>query len=278
VIRARALAAAVVAGALWAAAPRPALAAFEVRDASPMALGAVSMDLDEAAHPGRRTLVPGGLELGASHATLFDVEGLTAEQGWIVRNGRGAGAALSVCQVGPPGARETRVRASLKESPARPIALSVAVERLRLELDGEPPSSGWTLGFGAGATRSLAGVDLDISVRADRLFRSTALEQLAVTPSVPVSFRVSAGAASAAWVDRWEGDGRRSPRLVIDFALGDAARIRFGRGERPDRIGAALAIRWRRLQISAGRLDVASGGSVGAASLGFVPATAERVP
>jgi hypothetical protein len=65
---------------------------------------------------------------------------------------------------------------------------------------------------------------------------------------------------------------------VIDLAFADAIQVRFGRGGRPDRVGAALAVRWRRLEISAGRLDVASGGAVGAAALRLVPAPPRARP
>ncbi len=252
-----------VAGTAWGA--------FEVRDASPAALGAVSMDLDVEAMGDAGALEGRGLQFGASHAAFYQAEGLAADQVWLGVGGRRASACVSGTQVGFPGARETRVRVAVQEGGGRRIALAMEIERLELALEGEPSLGGWAVGGGTRALIEFPHLDLEIAIAADRLFRLGDLERLNVGPSVPLSIRLRSGPASAAWVDRWEADGRRSPRVVLDFVLAGSASVRLGRGEKPDRIGLAIAIRWRRVEVSAGRLDPVSGGVVSAVSLSLLP-------
>ena len=252
----------------------PARAAFELRDASPAALGAVSIDLDsqslfDEAEPGR-----GGIRLGASHASLYQVDGLVQDRAWAAIEGRRGSVSLACARVGVPGTTESSARLTLRESGARLVGLELNAERLDLALDGEPHEGGWAFGGAARARVSLPQLDLEVAVAADRVLRSAGLDRLGVPPSVPFSIRLRTGGAAAAWVDRWDGTGRRSPRLVLDLPVGGAARLRLGRGEAPGRIGAALAIRWRRIEVSAGRMDQSAGGVITGAALGMAPPAA----
>jgi len=237
-------------------------AAFEVRDASPLALGTVSMDIDPEMLGTADDADERGWRVGASHASLYQVDGLAADQASARLACGGIAAALEWSQAGQPGARETRARLALRESGAKRISLSIAVERLELSLDGEPPAGGWTVGCGARATSTVRGVTLDAAIGADRLLRSGSLDRLQVTPSVPVRLQLRSGAAAIAWIDRWESDGVRSPRVAIALTLGETATIRLARGGRPERIGTSISLRLRRFEVAAGRLDLEAGGSV----------------
>jgi hypothetical protein len=265
----RVLAAVLVASLLG---PRATYAAFELRDASPGALGAVSIDLEsesllDAMEPRR-----GGIRFGASHASLYQVDGLVQDRAWIGIEGRSGSVSLACGRVGVPGAEESGARLTLRESGARLVTLELDIERLDLTLDGEPREGGWAFGGTARARVSLPRIDLEVVVAADRILQSAGLDRLDVTPSVPFLIRLrSGGAAAASWVDRWDGTGRRSPRLVLDVPATGPARLRLGRGESPGRIGAALAIRWRRIEVSAGRMDQSAGGVITGAAVGLVP-------
>lgn len=246
----------------------PAHAAFEVRDASPAALGLVSMDLDlEALGVGHDD--DAGVHVGASHASLYQVEGLAADQAWARITGRAFVGALAWSQAGLPGERETRVRVSLRECCAEGIALGVSVERLDMTLEGEPPVGGWAAGGAVRSTFSIRGAALEAMIGADRLLRSASLGRLDIAPSVPVSVQLRAGSAAIAWIDRWESDGVRSPRIVIALVLGETATLRLARGDVPERVGTSISIRLRGFEVSAGRLDLAAGGSVTGFSLAW---------
>jgi len=246
--------------------PGPAAAAFELRDASPGALGAVSTDVD--LDPMFDSPAPHGLRLAASHAALFQVEGLTAEQAAALFAGRMGTAEISLMQLGVPGERENRARLHLAERPSRGVAIGVTFERLDLLLDGEPAVGGWSAGVGVRAKVPLRRFAAELELGADRLWRTTGSRVAGAEPSVPVTIRLRAPSAWVAWIDRWESDGRHSPRLVVDIGLGAAARFRFGRGASPSRTGVAFGIRLRRLEVLVGTLDEAMAGSISGASIG----------
>ncbi|HKW50641.1 MAG TPA: hypothetical protein VJQ53_02820 [Candidatus Eisenbacteria bacterium] len=257
--------------------PSAALAAFELRDASPAALGAVSIDLES------QSMLDGaeprlGVRLGASHASLYQVDGLVQDRAWAEVEGRRGSASLALARVGVPGAEESSARLTLRESGSSAIALELSAERLDLALDEAPPEGGWALGGAARARVPLPRLDLEVVVAADRVLQSAGLDRLAVPPSVPFSIRLRSGGAAAAWVDRWDGGGRRSPRLVLDLPVTGAARLRLGRGEAPGRIGAALAIRWRRIEVSAGRMDQSAGGVITSVAVRLAAAGAPGGP
>lgn len=252
------------------AAPGVARAAFEVRDTSPAALGAVSIDLDAAPMFDPREGERGGVRVGASHAALYQVEGLAADLAWVGVETGHVTASATYAQVGSPGARENRARVVLRERGGS-IDLELSVERLQMALEGEPRGGGWTLGAGARTRVVLPRFDLEVSISADRLRRSSGLERFGVTPSIPVTVRIRTNVAALAWVDRWEGDGRRSPRWVLDLPLAGAAWFRLGLGEKPARMGVAFAVRWRRARVSVGRLDQSAGGVISAAAFEFCP-------
>ena len=269
------LAAALLAAALLVATP-DARAAFEVRDASPAALGAASLDL--AAQPFFDGASDRGLSASASHATLDQAEGLTAEQARVALAGRLARVAVTWNQIGFPGAREHSLRATVDEARPGPIALSLTAERLLFAIEGEPAQGGVALGASVSACVALPRGMLECSLGGDRLARTGGLASLGVGPSVPFAVRIRAAGASIAWMDRWEATGDASPRLVLDLALGGAARLRMARGIRPDRGGAGLAIRLGRIEISVARLDRDAGGSVASAALGLAPRNRAPLP
>lgn len=254
---------------------RPAMAAFELRDASPAALGGVSIDLESEPILGAAGL-RAGIRAGASHSALYQVEGLAQDQAWLGVEGRRGSVSLVWSRVGVSGATESTARLTLRESAARAVALGLNAERLDLALDGELREGGWAFGGWVRARVSRSRVDLEVDVSADRILRSGGLARLLVSPSVPAAIRLRSGGAAVAWVDRWGGDGRRSPRLVLDLPVTEAARLRLGCGEAPARIGAALAVRLRRIEVSAGRLDQSTGGLITGFSLGLLPAAPER--
>ena len=270
-VLAAALMALVTLGAGLLVVPHAARGAFELRDASPAALGAVSIDLESESLFDARDLDRGGIRLGASHASLYQVDGLVQDRAWIGIEGRRGSVSLVCARVGVPGAAESSARLTLRESGAGAVTLELDAERLDLVLDGEPREGGWALGGAARARVSLPRVDLEVAVAADRLLRSGGLDRLDVPPAVPFSIRLRSGGAAAAWVDRWDGTGRQSPRIVLDVPVTAAAVLRFGRGESPGRIGAALAVRWRRIEVSAGRMDQSSGGVITAVAVRLAP-------
>jgi hypothetical protein len=228
------------------------------------------MDRDAEPMFGTTAGSPVGVRFGASHASLYEIDGLSADGITVGVECRRASVEFSYARVGVPGVGESRARITVRESSAKPIALEVDAERLDLALEEETTVGGWAFGAAARARISLPRANLEITIAADRLYRSGDLGRLAVTPSVPVSIRIRSGGASVSWIDRWEGDGRRSPRLVLDIPIASVARIRLGRGEAPVRIGAALALRVKRLEVSAGRLDQSTGGVITGAAIEFV--------
>jgi len=273
----RALAAGVAALAVGLAATlhaSPARAAFELRDASPAALGGVSIDLESESMFEAARLHRGGLRLGASHSALYQVEGLAQERAWIGGEWRWGSISITYSRVGVAGAAESSARVAIQESRASAVELELDAERLDLSIDGEAREGGMTLGGAARARASFPRFDLEVGVAADRILQSRGLDRLSVTPSVPIAVRLRSGSAAVGWVDRWGGDGRRSPRLVLDLPLGGSARLRLGRGELPGRTGAALAVRLRAMEVSAGRMDQSSGEVITGFAVGLVTARA----
>jgi len=259
-----------IALATWLTTGDPSLAnaAFELHDASPGALGAVSTDLDPEPmfEPSPRY----GWRLSASHAALFQVEGLTAEQASAAYAASPGIAELSLLQLGVPGEREDRTRIHLAERPSRGIAIDLTIERLDLLIEGEPASGGWTAGAGVRSRIPLGRFVAELALRADRLWRNSGSRAVGVEPSVPITIRLHSANASVAWIDRWESDGRHSPRLVVEIGLGGAARFRFGRGASPARTGAAFGTRLRHLEFLVGMLDESMAGSISGASIGVL--------
>ena len=251
-----------------AAVPAGALAAFEVRDTSPAALGAASVDV--AAGPFfERT----GLAASASHATLYQADGLTSERATIAFGGRAARVSATWNQLGFPGAREHAVRLEVEETGSRALLLSLVAERLALAIDGEPSRGGFTVGASILARATLPRGSVEWVLSGDRIARTAGLGDLGVEPSVPFALRLRSGVLTLAWMDRWEASGRTSPRLVLDLTLGRAARVRMARGLKPGRSGAAIALRRGRIEVSAGRLDQDAGGSIGSVALALVSPT-----
>ncbi len=250
--------------------------AFEIRDTSPAALGAASMDLqaprffDSGDAPDAPGATP-GLRCEASHAALYEVEGLSGDRIAAELGPRILALGLAVEQVGGAGAMERTARFAVRERSVRAVSLEAAIERLDLFADGEPRMGGWTLSGAAEAGVPLSSASLEVRVEADRVVRSAALDEMGVRPSFAMTIRVRMPQGSVALLDRWEWDGRRSPRLFVEVPLGGAALIRLARGESPGRTGAALAVRIGRLDAAAGRLDLAWGSAITGLSLGLLP-------
>jgi hypothetical protein len=153
---------------------------------------------------------------------------------------------------------------------SRALLLSLVAERLALAIDDEPSRGGFAVGASILARFTLPRGSVECVLSGDRIARTPGLDDLGVEPSVPFTLRLRSGALALAWMDRWEASGRTSPRLVLDVALGRAARVRMARGLKPGRSGAALALRRGRIEVSAGRLDQDAGGSIGSVALAFV--------
>src|SRR5260370_610699 len=64
----------------------------------------------------------------------------------------------------------------------------------------------------------------------DRALRGSALREALVPASIEWGASVRASGASLCIADRWEPDGRDSPRLWLEIPLGDAAGLVLGRG------------------------------------------------
>ena len=264
-MRAAAIRPAAVALAAALAVVSPARAAFLVRDGSPAALGAASLDL--ASIP---FFEPVGFTASASHTALYQSDGLTSERAAIAFGGRAARVSATWNQLGFPGAREHVLRLDVEETGARAVLLSLVAERLALAVDGEPSLGGFAAGVSIRARVPLPRGALECAVGGDRLARTGGLDDLGVEPSVPFMLRLRSGAVALAWIDRWDASGRASPRLVLDLTLGRAACVRMARGVHPERSGVAVALRLGRVEVSAGRLDLDDGGSVGGMALALV--------
>ena len=264
--------------------PAAALAAFELRDASPAALGAVSTDIEAPPLLGAGSLDAfpagfsrrGGTEsphfrLGASHAALFEVEGLSADHIGAAVGARGFTVEFSFEQVGGPGALEQSARLAIGERSSRAVSLGIAVERLDLSAEGEPRAGGWALGGESIARVSATPVRVEVFFGGERLLRSAGLQRMDIGPSLVAGIRLLARGASVTILDRWEGGGRTSPRVFLDVPLGGVVLIRIGRGESPSRTGTAILARGGPLEAGVGRLDLAWGGAITGLSIEFAP-------
>lgn len=255
--------------------PPAARAAFELRDASPEALGAVSADLPPEARDDAGAGGSAGApadpsarwSLGASRASLYGVEGLSAERAFATLRTGGVAIAGSWGTVGVSGLVESSVRSSVTDASRRAVRLTGSIERLALSIEGAAPAAGWTATLGAIAERPIGSMRLVVGIAGDRLARSRSLEALGVGPAAVVRVRLEAPGVSIAAIDRRERDGRRSPRVVADFELARAARLRVGRGASPGRVGVALSCRVRGLEVACGRQDDAGGGSIASVGL-----------
>jgi hypothetical protein len=268
--RARALLVGLFLGSSVSGLPEGAIAAFELCDASPAALGAVSMDREARGFFDEGDARP-GFGLVASHASLYGVEGLGSEQAVASFHSGSLGVGLAHTQTGAPGLREHATRLTLREGAARAVSLSLRAERLVLALEGEPGVSAWTLGAGARGHAPLGSARLEVEVIADRVCRGGDADRVALGPAVPWSVGLRARGACLEVADRWEGNGRTSPRLSLEMRVGPPLALRFGRGERPGRTGVAAAVRVRRLEVAVGRLDDEYGGSVSSVAIRLVP-------
>ncbi len=246
-------------------------AAFEVEDASPSALGAVSTDgawLLSADDPPEEPAV------AASRATLFGAAGLAFDQVSVFGRRGSRAAQLEYAVLSMPGAREAAWRLKVLECAAPAISLALAAERLDCSSEGAQRWGGWALGGAASA--SALGGSARIWVGGDRLLRTGALERAAVPASVSVGAGIRAGGAAISALDRWEPDGTHSPRLILDLPLGPSARVRFGRGSAPGRIGAALTLWVSLLEIQCGRLEYAFAGTITSVRVGISRAKERR--
>jgi len=245
---------AVAAFLLWsAAAPTPlAWGAFELRDASPDALGTASTDgawhpFDDASGP-VLSADPGdsasagitgiSWRAGATRASPFGADALSLNQLDFSLQRNTHALRLEYAALSGPGTGESSVRLEVRERAARPIALALRVERLDFLPDDAEAWGGWALG---GCARAVAGGRLDVWIGGDRILRTRALERGAVRTALELGASWSAGSARAAILDRWEPDGTHGPRMTLEFPLGEAMRVRLGRGSAPGRIGVSLA-------------------------------------
>jgi hypothetical protein len=136
--------------------PTPSVAAFDLRRATPEALGAASMDFpfDLLGDPPKTDpsgAAPRRVSILASHASLYQVAGLAADRvqaTWGLRP-----VALELCyeRTGTPDIAESIASLSVREPAARAVSLHGRVERLSLNLPQEPETSGWAAGFGVTA-------------------------------------------------------------------------------------------------------------------------------
>ncbi len=248
---------------LWRALlPTPARAAFELRDASPAALGHVSTD--GAWFPFEEE--GGGWRGGMSRASLYDADGLThTELDAALCGSRYVCAADYVTTVSP-GARESAARLQIRERAARSVSLALRVERLDFSPDEGERWGGWTLGALA---RGALGRPLAAWIGADRILESPTLGRESVPGSLELGAAIRSEAATLAILDRWDPEGAHAPRLTLEVPLGDAARLVLGRGSAPGRIGAALSVRVGGLEVAWGRLDYAFGGTLTAVRVGI---------
>jgi len=264
---------------LASAAPAPGHAAFELRDAGPAFLGAVSTDgawlplyPEPSFAPGgngdsSRAETPATWRVGGSRASLFDADGLTLDQVDLSLSQRSRAARFDYVALSGPGARESSARLTVEERVPRPVSLALRVERLDFSPQESERWGGWALG---GRARGALGKRAETWVGADRLLRTSVLSRAGVSASFELGAAIHASAALLAILDRWEPDATHDPRVVLEIPLGDAARLRIGRGGNPGRIGIDLSARIGSLEVAWGRLDYAFGGKVTALRLGIV--------
>jgi hypothetical protein len=260
-----------------AASPHRVDAAFDLRHATPEALGSASPDLPFDPLGDRSSDAP--RFTGAwSHASLDDVEDLAADDVAAAWTGRRASIGAGWSRAGTPDLAEEAASLEVGERGARALLLRGRAERLALRFAGEPERSGWagSAGVAAGLAGRAARVELEIE--GDRVLRSAGARALGAVPAVVCVVRLRAPALTLAVADRWEGDGRRSARVALLFPVGSTLSLRAARGSDPGRIGFALEARLGRIVVAAGRLDGAEGSSIASVGLRLASRGAGAVP
>jgi hypothetical protein len=246
--------------ALALSSPPGAHAAFELRDASPASLGAAS--LEETSGP-LFTLEPdAGLRVAASRASLYETGDLAAQRLSAAGPLSRARVEVAWTQVSAPGARESALSIGVRERGDAPLALGALVERLALAIDGVPGIAGIAAGGCAVARVHARRATIELSAGADRALRSRGLDRLRVRSALTAALVIRAASSRVLYAERWESDGSTSPRFVVDLPIGGAMRVRLGRGGDPGQIGAAVAFRIGRVELTWGRLDLSTGGSI----------------
>ncbi|MGE5180161.1 MAG: hypothetical protein ACM3PF_13820, partial [Bacteroidota bacterium] len=246
--------------------PRIAAAAFDLRHATPEALGSASPDL--ASDPlGDRSSDAPRFAGAWSHASLDDVEGLAADDVAAAWTGRRVAIGAAWSRAGTPDLAEEAAMLEAGERGARVLLLRGRAERLALRFAGEPERSGWAGSAGVAARLAGRATRVEIEIEGDRALRSAGARALGAVPAVVCVLRFRAPALTLALADRWESDGRRSPRVALLFPVGSALSLRAARGSDPGRIGFALEARLGRIVVAAGRLDAAEGTSIASVGL-----------
>src|SRR5204862_2437762 len=228
----------------------PARAAFELRDAGPLALGAASPDgasipsgpwsaLADRADSSEPDVAL-SWRAGGSRASLFDVEGLEQGQLDLDVGVHRVRFRVDYMAVQGPGSRESSARLTVGERTARAVSLTLAAERLDASAEDGPRLGGWALGARA---RSRLGSRIEAWIAGERLLRTRELALAGVAGSVELGAAVHAHGSALTVLDRMEPDQSHSPRVVLDIPLGSAASVRLGRGSAPGRIGASFTVR-----------------------------------
>src|SRR5205809_5401507 len=160
---------------LATAAPGAARAAFELRDAAPMALGAVSPD--GASLPFDSSSAGGsGLSwrAGGSRASLFEAEGLEQSQLDLELGFSAVALRLGYLSLSGPGSRESSARLTLAEGAGRTVSLGLEMERLDSSAEDSPGRGGWALG-----ARARGRIDSRITawIGAERILRTRPLDR-----------------------------------------------------------------------------------------------------
>ncbi|MEK7317107.1 MAG: hypothetical protein AAB011_13070, partial [Candidatus Eisenbacteria bacterium] len=265
---------------LAAVACRPARAAFELGDASPGSLGAVSLE------GSRRWLLPErsgderptGAVLAFTHATLFAAPALAANSVSVVAARGAVATEFDLLTVGAGPLREQALRLSLSERRAGAVSLRAALERLDLFLPESPTRGGWALSVGAMGRWGRGPCVGTFEALAARAGRSQGLAALGVRPELELRASIASGGLMVALADRRGVRGEGSPRVTVEVPLGAVARLRAGRGSAPARMGFALAVRRGNWLVSTGRLDDASAATVSAVEIAFVRRSDEKRP
>jgi len=210
--------------------PAPALAAFELRDASPLALGRASTD--GAWFPPGEEEGAEGWSAGACRAALYAADGLSHDQLDAAFAGSRFTARIGCMAVSGPGSRESSARLDLLERAALPVSVGVRLEGLRFAPDEGERWKGFAAGF---LGRAALGRRLEAWVGVDRLLRSVSLGRAGVPASLELGVAVRAKNARLTLLDRGEPDGSLAARIALEIPLGPGARLQLAR---PDRAGS----------------------------------------
>lgn len=260
-IEANALGALLAVALAIAACPRPAGAAFDLRHASPEALGAASADLAFDPLGDCASSAP-GVVAAWSHASLYGVEGLAGDDVAAAWSSRRIAVEGVWSRAGTPDLAEETEALELRERGSRAVLLRARAERLALRFLGDPERSGWAGSAGVLARLADGRATVEVGLEGDRLLRSAGADRLGAAPAAVWVVRVRAPSLSVAFADRWERDGRRSPRVALLLPVGSSLALRASRGSDPGRLGFSLEARVGRVVVAAGRLDGAEGGSI----------------